>query len=81
MNQYVAAGNLSAVLANQVIIPTVTLWNRLEGRPRTHDHNALCHVFRFVPCGPSIDRWRTSASISLDCTCCGPQMLSASIAL
>ncbi|HST35979.1 MAG TPA: hypothetical protein VLK25_05040, partial [Allosphingosinicella sp.] len=37
MNQYLAAENLSAVLADEVLLPTITLWNRLEGRPRTHD--------------------------------------------
>lgn len=37
MNPYVAIGNIEAVLSNQVVFPTTTLWNRLEGRPRTHD--------------------------------------------
>lgn len=37
MNQYVAAQNLASVLANEAVIPTITLWNRLEGRPRAHD--------------------------------------------
>jgi len=37
MNEFVAVENLSLVLANEVVIPTITLWNRLEGRPRTHD--------------------------------------------
>ena len=26
-----------AVFAGKATIPTITLWNRLEGRPRTHD--------------------------------------------
>jgi hypothetical protein len=37
MNKYIAAENLSAVFAGKVTIPTITFWNRLEGRPRTHD--------------------------------------------
>lgn len=36
-NRYIAAENLSAVFAGKTPIPTITLWNRLEGRPRTHD--------------------------------------------
>ncbi|MBV7530640.1 hypothetical protein [Chitinophaga sp. sic0106] len=34
MNKYVATDNLVEVL-NKRILPTITLWNRLEGRPRT----------------------------------------------
>ena len=37
MNEFIAAENLSAVFAATVRIPTITLWNRLEGRPRRHD--------------------------------------------
>lgn len=37
MNKYLAEANLSAVLAGELLFPTITLWNRLEGRPRTHD--------------------------------------------
>lgn len=37
MNKYIATGNLSAVFAGKATIPTITLWNRLESRPRTHD--------------------------------------------
>lgn len=37
MNKYVAEANLSAVLAGELRYPTITLWNRLEARPRTHD--------------------------------------------
>lgn len=37
MNKYVVSENLSSVLTSKIKIPTVTLWNRLEGRPRTHD--------------------------------------------
>lgn len=37
MNKYVANENLSAVFSAKAKLPTITLWNRLEGRPRTHD--------------------------------------------
>lgn len=37
MNKFIATENLSSVLAGKMRIPTITLWNRLEGRPRTHD--------------------------------------------
>src|SRR5262245_10685861 len=37
MNKFITAENLSAVFAGTATIPTITLWNRLEGRPRTHD--------------------------------------------
>jgi hypothetical protein len=37
MNKYVAVENLGAVLSGKVALPTITLWNRLEARPRTHD--------------------------------------------
>lgn len=35
MNKYVAIANIEAVMTSQVLLPTITLWNRLEGRPRT----------------------------------------------
>ena len=37
MNEFVAASNLQAIFAGKLARPTITLWNRLEGRPRTHD--------------------------------------------
>ncbi|MGJ5141553.1 hypothetical protein ACQR1V_26475 [Bradyrhizobium oligotrophicum] len=37
MADHVAVQNLSAVFSGKVKLPTITLWNRLEGRPRTHD--------------------------------------------
>ena len=37
MNKFIANQNLSAVFAGKAAIPTITLWNRLEGRPRTHN--------------------------------------------
>lgn len=37
MNRFIATQDLAAVLASRTRIPTITLWNRLEGRPRTHD--------------------------------------------
>ena len=37
MNKYVVTENLEAVFAGKKIIPSITLWNRLESRPRTHD--------------------------------------------
>ncbi|MEM9230425.1 MAG: hypothetical protein AAGB10_12535 [Pseudomonadota bacterium] len=37
MSEFVAIQNIEAVFAAKRVCPTVTLWNRLEGRPRTHD--------------------------------------------
>ena len=37
MNDFVALADFDAVLAAKRTIPTITLWNRLEGRPRRHD--------------------------------------------
>lgn len=37
MNDFVALKDLDAVFAAKRVIPSITLWNRLEGRPRTHD--------------------------------------------
>jgi len=37
MNRFVALANIEPVLDLKVLLPTTTLWNRLEGRPRTHD--------------------------------------------
>ena len=37
MNEYVAIQDIEPVLQGRRLIPTVTLWNRLEGRPRRHD--------------------------------------------
>lgn len=37
MNKFIAAENLAGVFAGIARIPTITLWNRLEGRPRTHE--------------------------------------------
>jgi hypothetical protein len=37
MNRFVATENLAAVFQGKVLLPTITMWNRLEGRPRRHD--------------------------------------------
>ena len=37
MNEFVAIADLVSVFAGKRKLPTITLWNRLEGRPRTHD--------------------------------------------
>ncbi len=37
MSEFVAVENIEAVLDQERLIPTVTMWNRLEGRPRRHD--------------------------------------------
>lgn len=34
MNEFVAIENIEAVLAREVLLPTIVMWNRLEGRPR-----------------------------------------------
>ena len=34
MNEFIAIENIDAVLAREVLIPTIVMWNRLEGRPR-----------------------------------------------
>lgn len=35
MNEHVAIADVVPVLAGKRVVPTITLWNRLEGRPRT----------------------------------------------
>lgn len=37
MNDFVALADIEAVFTAKRTIPTITLWNRLEGRPRRHD--------------------------------------------
>lgn len=37
MNRFVSIANIEPVLQSKIALPTITLWNRLEGRPRTHD--------------------------------------------
>ncbi|KIC44233.1 hypothetical protein RA28_14815 [Ruegeria sp. ANG-S4] len=37
MNEFVAVSDLRAVFDKKRVLPTIVLWNRLEGRPRTHD--------------------------------------------
>jgi hypothetical protein len=37
MNDFIAIENLNTVFTAKRLIPTITLWNRLEGRPRRHD--------------------------------------------
>lgn len=37
MNEFIALDNIEAVIAGQQLIPTVVMWNRLEGRPRRKD--------------------------------------------
>ncbi len=37
MNKFVATENLTAVFQGKILLPTITMWNRLEGRPRRHD--------------------------------------------
>lgn len=36
-NQNIAVANINAVIAREVLFPTVMVWNRLEGRPRKTD--------------------------------------------
>lgn len=35
MNDFIAIKNIQEVIDRKVLLPTVVLWNRLEGRPRT----------------------------------------------
>ncbi|MFD6879686.1 MULTISPECIES: hypothetical protein [unclassified Streptomyces] len=37
MSEFVAIANIEEVFTGRRVIPTITLWNRLEGRPRRHD--------------------------------------------
>ncbi len=37
MNDLIAIENIESVLAREVLIPTIVMWNRLEGRPRRED--------------------------------------------
>lgn len=37
MNQLIAIENIDAVLSRERLLPTVVMWNRLEGRPRRED--------------------------------------------
>jgi len=37
MSDFVAVSNIQQILSRQVILPTVVMWNRLEGRPRRKD--------------------------------------------
>jgi len=37
MNKYVAIDDIKPILEGKLLLPTITLWNRLEGRPRTED--------------------------------------------
>lgn len=37
MNEYIAIDDIVPVLNYQRLIPTVVMWSRLEGRPRTHN--------------------------------------------
>ena len=39
MNKYIAIGDIGPILSGETIKPTITLWNRLESRPRTDDFN------------------------------------------
>lgn len=37
MNKYIAIDNIQPVLMKEILIPSITMWNRLEGRPRTNN--------------------------------------------
>lgn len=37
MSEFIAVQNIETVFARRRLIPTITMWNRLEGRPRRHD--------------------------------------------
>jgi hypothetical protein len=37
MNEFIAIQDIEPVLTQQRLLPSITLWNRLEGRPRRHD--------------------------------------------
>lgn len=35
MNNHIAIENIQPILDNKIVLPSITMWNRLEGRPRT----------------------------------------------
>ncbi len=37
MSKFAAINNIASILKAKRVSPTITLWNRLEGRPRTHN--------------------------------------------
>src|ERR1051325_6660044 len=37
MSDFVSIANIAPILAGQTILPTIVMWNRLEGRPRRKD--------------------------------------------
>lgn len=37
MNEYIAIENIQPIIDKKRLLPTVVMWNRLEGRPRTDD--------------------------------------------
>ena len=37
MTEFVAIEQITNVLKAKRVCPTITMWNRLEGRPRTHE--------------------------------------------
>src|SRR5439155_11664780 len=37
MNKYVVAQNIENILSGKIRVPTIVMWNRLEGRPRRPD--------------------------------------------
>lgn len=37
MSDFVAIANIAPILARETILPTIVMWNRLEGRPRRKD--------------------------------------------
>lgn len=37
MNKYIAIDDIQPVLQKEILIPSITMWNRLEGRPRTNN--------------------------------------------
>lgn len=59
MNNFIAIENIQAVLDRKVLLPTVVMWNRLEGRPRTRNFTRALRAEIRDPLWMLCKQWQT----------------------
>ncbi len=59
MNDFIAIQNIQEVLDRKVLLPTVVLWNRLEGRPRTKNFTRALRAEVRDPLWMLCKQWQT----------------------
>lgn len=59
MNDFIAIENIQEVIDRKILLPTVVLWNRLEGRPRTKNFTRALRAEIRDPLWMLCKQWQT----------------------